>query len=142
MAFVHGKDSYFSLEDSAGTTLRILTAYITEFEENFTQAEAETTTKGQTAKTFLQGHTDASITIRGRYDSTVTTGPDVVLFSLVGDTGTCTFELGPEGGTTGKIKYTGECFLTKYTISSPLADVVGFSADLRVTGAITRSTFA
>jgi hypothetical protein len=142
MAQSHGKDSYFSVEDAAGTTLRVLTTYLTDVEETLTQDVAETTTKGQTAKTYVQGHTDATITISGRWDNTATTGPDVVLRGLVGDTGTSGFEFGPEGGTVGDIKYSGECILTDYTISSPLADVVGFSASFQVTGAVTVATFA
>lgn len=142
MAVIHGKDSYISIEDSAGTTLRILTTYVTDWTLSWEQDEAQTTTKGQTAETYLQGHTRATLELTGRYDSTVTTGPDVVLFSLLGDTGTDTFEAGPEGGTTGKVKYTGECFLTGYEIGSPLAGIVGFTASFRVTGVITRGTFA
>lgn len=142
MAVVHGKDSYFSLEDSTGSTLRILTTYLTDVTLSYEQDEAQTTTKGQTWESYLQGHARATLELTGRYDSTVTTGPDVVLSGLVADTGTCSFEFGPEGGTVGKVKYSGECFLTGYEIGSPLADIVGFTASLRVTGAVTRGTFA
>lgn len=141
MAVVHGKDSYFQLEDAAGTTLRNLTTYLTDVTLSYDQDEAQTTTKGQTAETYLQGHTRAEISLTGRYDSTVTAGPDVVLAGLVGDTGTSTFEFGPEGSTAGKVKYSGECFLTGYEIGSPLAGIVGFTAKLRVTGAVVRGTF-
>lgn len=142
MAVIHGKDSYFSVEDSAGTTLRVLTTYLTDASMSWEQDVAQTTTKGQTAETYLQGHTRATIALTGRYDSTVTSGPDVVINSLVGDTGTCSFEFGPEGGTTGKVKYSGECILTGYNVDSPLGDIVGFTASLQVTGAVTRGTFA
>ena len=40
----------------------------------------------------------------------------------------------------GKIKYTGECILTNYAMSSPVGDVVAYSADLQVSGAVTRGT--
>lgn len=142
MAFVHGKDSVFKVEDSAGTTLRDLTAYLTDVTMSFEQDEAATTTKGQTWETYLQGHARSSIELTGRYDSTVTSGPDVVIFGLVADVGTCGFEFGPEGGTSGKVKYSGECFLTAYEPASPLGDIVGFTATLRVTGAVTRGTFS
>ena len=141
MAVVHGKDSYFQLEDSAGTTLRNLTTYLTDITLTWEQDEAQTTTKGQTPETYVQGHTRAMIDLVGRYDSTVTTGPDVILSGLVGDTGTCGFEFGPEGSGVGKVKYSGECFLTGYEIGSPLADIVGFTANLRITGAVVRGTF-
>jgi hypothetical protein len=142
MAMSHGMVSHFSVEDSAGSTLRTLTTYITDVEFPLSQDVAETTTKGQTAKTYVQGHTDATITINGRWDNTVTTGPDVVLFGLVGDAGTVGFEFGPEGNTNGDVKYSGECILTGYSVSSPLADVVGFTAEFQITGAVTKGTFS
>lgn len=142
MAMSHGMVSYFAVEDSAGTTLRNLTTYITDIEFPFSQDVAETTTKGQTAKTYVQGHTDATISINGRWDNTATTGPDAVLSGLVGDTGTVGFEFGPEGNTAGDIKYSGECILTSYQVSSPLSDVVGFSAEFQITGAVTKGTFS
>lgn len=142
MAQEHGRFSYFQLEDSGGSTLRNLTTYLTDVSSNFNQDEAETTTKGQTARSFVQGHTDATLSLSGRWDNTVTSGPDVVLAGLIGDTGTCGFEWGPEGGTTGDIKYSGECFLKSYSITSPLEGVVEFDAELRVTGSVTRGTFS
>jgi hypothetical protein len=39
------------------------------------------------------------------------------------------------------VKYTGEAILTSYSISNPVADVVTFSADFQVTGAVTRGTY-
>lgn len=141
MAQEHGKNSHFSVEDSAGTTLRTLTTYVTDVESNWDQEVADTTCKGQTARTFVQGHTAMKLKISGHWDNTATTGPDVVLAGLVGDTGTCTFEWGPEGNTAADIKYTGECVILSYNISSPLADVVKFDAEFQVTGSVTRGTF-
>lgn len=142
MPMSHGMVSYFGVEDSAGSTVRNLTSYITDVEFPMSQDVAETTTKGQTAKTYVQGHTDATITINGRYDSTASTGPDVVLAGLIGDAGTVLFEFGPEGNGSTKVKYSGECICTSYSISSPLADVVGFTAEFQITGAVTKGTFS
>lgn len=142
MAVEHGKNSYFQLEDSGGSTLRNLTTYLTDVTFSTEQDEAQTTTKGQTWETYLQGHTRGTIELTGRWDPTVTTGPDAVLFPLLTDTGTCGFEWGPDGNTAGEVKYSGECFLTAYEITSPLADIVGFTASLRITGTITRGTFS
>lgn len=142
MAMSHGKDTYFSVEDSAGSTLRNLTTYLTDVTYSWSQDVAETTTKGQTPKSYVQGHTDATISISGRWDNTATTGPDVVLRGLIGDAGTVGFEFGPEGNTAADIKYSGECICTSYEVSSPLADVVGFTAEFQVTGAITVGAFA
>ena len=59
---------------------------------------------------------------------------------MVGQSATLSFEYSPEGTASGKVKYTGEAILTNYAISSPVGDVVGYSADLQVSGAVTRGT--
>jgi hypothetical protein len=90
----------------------------------------------------VSGQSDTTLSISGKYDSTAATGPDVVLQGLIGLETTSTFEYGPEGGATGKVRYTGECFLTGYSVSSPVGDVVSFTADFQISGAVTRGTFA
>lgn len=142
MAVEHGRFSYFSVEDAAGTTLRNLTTYLTDVTFSQEQDEAQTTTKGQTWETFLQGHCRATIELTGRWDNTASTGPDAVLAGLLTDSGTVGFEWGPEGNTATDIKYSGECFLTAYEQTSPLAGIVGFTATLRVSGAVTKGAFS
>lgn len=141
MAFVHGKGGVFKI-DNAGGTLTTLTAYVDSWSISQAVDTAETTTMGSEVKTYLSGHSDATVSVSGLYDSTASTGPDVTLAGLIGLEATSTFELGPEGGTTGKIKYSGECFLTGYEISTMAQDVVKFTADFQVTGAVTKGTFA
>jgi hypothetical protein len=140
MGFVHGKGAVFKIDNAAGT-LQTLTAYITGADFGNTVDTAETTTMGSEVKTYVSGQSDGTLSISGNYDSTAATGPDVVLNGIIGLETTSTFEYGPEGSTTGKIKYTGECFLTAYNISAPVGDVVTFTADFQVTGAITKTTY-
>lgn len=141
MAFVHGKGAAFKIDNAAGT-LQTLTAFLDSADMSHTVDTAETTTMGAEAKTYLSGQSDATLTISGKYDSTASTGPDVTLQGLIGLEASSTFEYGPEGSTTGKIKYTGECFLTEYAVSAPVGDVVAFTASFQATGAITKSTFS
>lgn len=140
MAFVHGKGGVFKIDNAAGT-LQTLTAYLDQWSISQTVDTAETTTMGAEAKTYLSGASDATISVSGLYDSTASTGPDVVLAGLVGLETTSSFELGPEGGTSTKIKYSGECFLTGYEITVAAGDVSKFTADFQVTGAVTKGTF-
>jgi len=140
MAFVHGKGGVFKVDNSAGT-LSTLTSYVDQWSISNSIDMAETTTMGSEVKTFLSGVSDATISVSGLYDSTATTGPDAVLNGLVGLETTSTFELGPEGSTSGKVKYTGECFLTGYQITDSAGDAVKFTADFQVTGAITKTTW-
>lgn len=141
MAFVHGKGGVFKIDNAAGT-LQTLTAYIDQWSISQTVDTAETTTMGSEVKTYLSGQSDGTVSVSGLYDSTASTGPDVTLAGLIGLETTSTFELGPEGGTTGKIKYSGECFLTGYEITVASQDVSKFTADFQCTGAITKGTFA
>jgi hypothetical protein len=141
MAFVHGKGAAFSIDNAAGSPVT-LTAYIDSIDLSQSVDTAESTTMGAEAKTYLSGQSDGTLSITGKYDSTASTGPDVTLAGLVGLETTSTFEYGPEGGTAGKIKYSGECFLTAYTVSAPVGDVVTFTADFQLTGAITKGTYS
>ena len=135
MAFVHGKDSAFKLDNSSGTLTDIST-YVNSVDFPETADVAETTTLGDSSKSYIVGLKDATISIAGLWDSTV----DGILGAVVGQSATLSFEYSPEGTTSGNIKYTGECILTSYSQSSPVGDVVGFSADLQVSGDVTRGT--
>ena len=135
MAFVHGSDSVFKLDNSGGSLTDIST-YVNNVDFPETADVAETSTLGASNKTYIVGLKDATISLGGLFDATV----DAILGAVVGQSATLSFEYSPEGTASGKVKYTGECILTSYTLSSPVGDVVGFSADLQVSGAVTRGT--
>lgn len=141
MAFVHGKGAAFKIDNAAGT-LQTLTSYVDSIDFGNSVDMAETTTMGAEAKTFVSGQSDSTFSVSGKYDSTASTGPDVILQGLIGLETTSTFEIGPEGASTGKTKYSGECFLTAYNVSAPVGDVVTFTADFQASGAITKGTFS
>ena len=140
MAFTHGKGAVFKLDNAAGT-LQTLTAFVDSIEFDNSVDTAETTTMGSEVKTYLSGQSDSTVSITGKFDGTAATGPHVILSGLVGLEATSSFEIGPEGSTTGKQKILGECFLTDYKTSAPVGDVVTFSADFQVTGAVTYTTW-
>ena len=135
MAFVHGSDSSFKLDNASGSLTDIST-YVNNVDSPETADVAETSTLGASNKTYIVGLKDATISLGGLFDATV----DAILGAVVGQSATLSFEYSPEGTASGKVKYTGECILTSYTLSSPVGDVVGFSADLQVSGAVTRGT--
>ena len=135
MAFVHGSDSSFKLDNASGSLTDIST-YVNNVDFPETADVAETSTLGASNKTYIVGLKDATISLGGLFDATV----DAILGAVVGQSATLSFEYSPEGTASGKGKYTGEGILTSYTLSSPVGDVVGFSADLQVSGAVTRGT--
>jgi hypothetical protein len=136
MAFVHGKGTSFKLDIAAGT-LTDITSYLTSVSMPRSMETGETTVFGQSAKTYIVGLTDATISFEGNWDSVV----DGYLAGVVGQSATLSFEYGPAGTAVGAIKYTGEGILTSYETSNGIGDVVTFSAELQVSGAITRGTF-
>lgn len=138
MAFRHGKNAVFKVDNSGGTLTDIST-YIHEVTLPRSIETAETTTFGVTggSKTYVTGLNDATISISGKFHATV----DAHLAGILGQDASVSFEYGPAGSTAGYVKFTGEAIMTKYDLSSPVGDVVTFSADFQVTGSITRGTY-
>lgn len=135
MAFVHGSDSVFKLDNSGGS-LTDVSSYVNNVDFPQTADVAETTTLGASNKTYIVGLKDATISLSGLWDATA----DAIFGAVVGQSATLSFEYSPEGTGAGAVKYTGEAIMTNYAKSSPVGDVVGYSADLQVTGAVTRGT--
>jgi hypothetical protein len=137
MAFKHGKSASFKVDNSGGTLTDIST-YLNEITHPRSIETGETTSFGNSAKTYVVGLTDSTVSIKGTWDATV----DAHLAGILGQDASVSYEYGPSGTTAGNIKYTGECYLTSYETTAPVADVVTFSAEFQVTGTVTRGTYA
>ena len=135
MAFVHGKSSVFKLDNASGS-LTDISSFANNVDFPETADVAETSVLGASNKTYIVGLKDATISLSGLFDATV----DAILGAVVGQTATLSYEYSPEGTGSGKVKYTGEAILTNYALSSPVGDVVAYSADLQCSGAVTRGT--
>lgn len=136
MGFSHGKDAFFQL-DNAGGTLQNLTAYILSIKMPREIDMAETSTMGTSAKTYVAGMSDATISLEGRFDPTV----DAHFAGLLGLAASQSFEYGPQGNAGGAVKYSGECRCSSYEPDADIGDMVGWSAELQCTGPVTRGTF-
>ena len=135
MAFVHGKNSVFKLDNASGS-LTDISAFVNNVDFPETADVAETSVLGASNKTYLAGLKDANISLAGFFYATA----DAIFGAVIGQSATLSFEYSPEGTASGKIKYTGECILTNYALSSPVGDAVAYSCDLQVSGAVTRGT--
>ena len=135
--FRHGKSTVFKVDNSGGT-LTDISNTLTDVSFPQTIETAETTSFGSSAKTYIVGLSDSSLSVSGNFDATV----DAHLAGVLGQAATLSFEYGPEGTTAGQVKYTGECLMTSYEKSGAVGDVVTYSAEFQVTGAVTRGTFA
>lgn len=138
MAFVHGKSADFRLDNSGGTLTDISTyCDNVSFPRSIETAETTTFQAASSAKTYIVGLTDSTVSVSGKWDATL----DAHIAAVVGQSSTLSFQYGPAGTTAGNIKYTGECLITSYEVSAAVADAVTFSLELQVTGAVTRATY-
>lgn len=143
MAFSHGKGAAFRLDDSAGSLTDIST-YLDEVGFPQSVETGETTTFQSTggAKTYVVGLRDATVSLSGKFDPTVDALIEADIANLsAGSISSVSWEYGPAGSASGAIKYTGEALITSYEVSAPVGDVVTFSCELQVTGAVTRGTY-
>ncbi len=138
----HGKDCSFTLEDSAGTTLRDISIYVTSVTMSRSNDNHDTSTFGDEGHTFINGLTNGTITLNMLYDVTATTGANTVVDSLVGlDAITVGWTYGPKGTTTGFPKYSGECVLTSVEVSAPVADLITSTVTLQISGDVTKGVY-
>lgn len=150
MAFTHGKNAQFALRD-ATNTWRDLTSYVSEVTLPAKAGTAETTVFGRGAKTYIGGLLEGTMTVKGFFDPTATSGPDVVLAGLLGTqpaTGLTVvaqvtaqsnygqFILCPSGATaTTGVAALGDVVITDYQVSAPVSGVVAFNATFQLSGA-------
>jgi hypothetical protein len=135
--FRHGKSTSFKVDNAAGS-LTDISNTLTDVSFPQTVETAETTSFGSNAKEYIVGLSDSTVSVSGNFDATV----DAHLAAVLGQAATLSFEYGPEGVTSPNVKYTGEAILTSYEKSGAVGDVVTYSAEFQVTGAVTRGTFA
>lgn len=138
----HGKNGYFAVEDGAATTLRNISAYVTNVTQDRGNDQHDNTTYGQSGHTFQNGLTTGQFNVTGFWDKTASVGAATVLDSLIGISTTVGFEWGPEGNTAGLVKYSGEVTLVSVNYSAPVADLVAFSAVFNLSGAATKGVFS
>lgn len=141
MARAHGKNAVFSLDDSSGT-LRTLTTSVDNVSGLPGARElSEVTAFGDGGVKNIPGLVNVQFTVSGSWENTATTGPIAVLNSLMTATATATFEYGPDSSTSGRIKYTGECWLSGFEVAAAVHDKVPFSATFQVDGVVTVTTY-
>ena len=134
--FRHGKAASFKVDNAAGQLTNISdTLNSVSFPR---EAETlETTSFGSSDRTYVVGFKNQTISVEGSFDATV----DTHLAAVLGQDATLSFEYGPEGTTSTFTKYTGECIMTSYETSAGIGDIVSFSAEFQITGAVTRGAF-
>lgn len=137
MSFVHGSRAVFQLGTSGTPATPVA---ISEFLNSVgfprERETGETHGFGATAKSYLPGLGDATISLEGRFHTTI----DAHLAGI-DNVPVVAFVYGPGGSASGAIRYSGNCILTSYEPETGVDDVASFSAELQVTGAITRGVW-
>lgn len=131
MAFVHGKDTavLFNATD--------LSTYLSSLSTARSQELADTTTFGASAKTFISGFGDGTITAEGYWDGTAAAVDAVFAASIADATGTPILTVSRNGmDAPGDIAELAQVKHTSYEISSGINDVTSVSAEFQATGAI------
>lgn len=135
MTFVHGKDSFFSIDNTSDSPTDI-SAYITNVDGiPGDTAAAKTTTMTKESETYIAGLHDASITIALIWDATL----DGIIGTTTQQKVERDFVYGPSGSS--GVKHSGAVLITSYKIGSPVGDVVTASLTLQKTGDLSTGTF-
>lgn len=134
VAFRHAKSASLSV---GGTVIQ---AYLDSAALNVTQDTADTSAFGSTWKSSLPGLLGATISGSGFYDPTTSTGPMAVLWSAMtgGAAVACIYY--PGGNTSGQRSYSCNAIIKNLSEPAQVGDVVKFSFDFEVTGAVTPAT--
>ncbi len=135
MATVHAKDTYFELNSTdlsdQADTLAL----------NRALALAEDTAFQDSAESFVPGIQGTTITVSGHWDG-ASNKIDEELHTAYVSASAIAWVYGPENNTSSNVKYSGNCWVSDYSVESSVSDIVKFSATLVVTGGVTRGTFA
>jgi hypothetical protein len=136
--FRHGKKSVFKAGSAGTPTTPVdISNVLNEAALNRGVGMADTTTFGADDESSIPGLRNGRIPIAGLFDATT----DAQLSALLGLDGGVTFEYGPEGSASGRIRYTGTCHLVSYNVSGSVGDRVAASGEFQVSGAVTRNTW-
>jgi len=131
MAFVHGKSTGVLFSGSN------LSSYFNEASVSQDVETAEVTAFGNSAKAYITGLKDGTISLSGMFDGQQNAVDDV-LSSAVGSEASAPVTIAPDGATYGKVSISGAALETSYEISSPVGDVVSASLEVQVSGGVDR----
>jgi hypothetical protein len=134
MSFVHGKNLFVKFGTASSET--DISAYCDDFQAPAALDEVETTTFGATAKTYLTGFADYTVSLGGPWDPTL----DGILDPALGQTKSLVWSM--NGGTASATnpQWTGTAILKKYDKSAGVGAAVKWKAEIRISGAPTRAT--
>lgn len=92
---------------------------------------AETSAFGTSAKTYITGQVDGTISLSGMFESTASVGTDEFFDNSLGSATKKLVVVAPEGHSNGAGAIMAETDVTSYEVSSAIADIVQASAEFQ-----------
>lgn len=137
----HGRKAGFHIRQQSSTLATNISSYLTsiDFPRTVDTAEVTTLNTSNGSKTYVTGLNDATISVEGVWSTT----PDGIFALLLGASSGTTFWYqtpSTSAVTSPFVQYTGSAIVTAYNPPSGVGDAVTFSADLQVSGTVTRTT--
>jgi len=127
MSFRHGKDGRVLVAQYD------LSSYFNEMSSSQSIETAETTSFGASAKTYITGLNDGTLSFSGMFDSSAA-AVSAVFESIIANASTPVITMAHDGGLTiGSSCVMAEVKQTAYDITVPVADVVALSGEFQVT---------
>ncbi len=131
MASATGNSGIVKLVTDGGSLATV--AEVRSFNIDETADTIESTSMGETSRTYLAGQKTATVSLECYWDSTDSAQDDLDVSSKID------FQIYPNGVGTGK-KYVGEGFVTDKSISVSFDGMVEASFSIQVTGAVTEAS--
>ena len=129
MAFIHGKNAVVLHGAYA------LTSFLNDGSVSSSIETAETTSFGNSAKTFVTGLRDGSLSASGMFDGAAS-GVDEVLTASIGSDSLAPVTFAPNGAAIGQRVVLLQAKTTSYDVSAPVGDVVSVSYDAQADGGL------
>lgn len=130
MAFIHGKSAQVLHNEFD------LSSYFNDASISRSVETAETTSFGATAKSYIVGLADGTISLSGMFDGSAN-AIDAEITDVLGDNAGSVISISPSGSTaigTRILSATGK--LTSYDVSAPVGDVVAANAEFQADAGI------
>lgn len=94
----------------------------------------DNTTYGKNRKTYHAGLGDGTVSVGGFYDTTAVSGPRALFKPLKAAGNAVEFIYRPEGTGVGKAQSRVDVIIASFEESSPVGDMVTWTAELQMTG--------
>lgn len=141
--FFPSKDAVFQITDVSPGTLRDISPYIISIDGPPGVRELiEVTALGDSGRKWQPGLENAVFNLELMWSDDALVGSDTVLGPLRQHTSAVAWDFGPEGKTSGDIKYSGNGWLRIFATQTRVGDIVKCRAEIQVDGTVSRTTYS